>query len=201
MLLCLAAPLYADHVAHTDPLRNHLTDKVTVDGEEKDVVDPEGVPIGPTWGGKYLLGADSNGRDIAVRLLYGGRNSLLIGLGAAIITALLAVLVGILSGFYRGWVDNVLSRSLDVIWAFPVILLGVALGTALAAGGLHIGPLDLAADSKVIPALIIAVVYVPYMARPCAGRCSRCVRRSSSRPPRRSAPGRGGSCARRSCRT
>jgi peptide/nickel transport system permease protein len=166
----MAAPLYADHVAHTGPLKNHLTDKVTVDGKEKDVVSPDGIAIGPTWQGEFLLGADGNGRDTAVRLLYGGRNSLLIGVAAALITALLAALVGILSGFYRGWVDTIFSRALDVIWAFPVILLGVALGTALSLGGLSIGPLKIGSDSKWIPVLIIAVVYVPYMARPVRGQ-------------------------------
>jgi peptide/nickel transport system permease protein len=170
VVLCLAAPLYADHVAHTDPLKNHLTDQITINGKKKDVVSPDGVAIGPTWQGRFLLGADGNGRDTAVRLLYGGRNSLLIGLGAALITALLSVVVGLLSGFYRGWVDSIFSRSLDVIWAFPVILLGVALGTALAVGGLHLGPISLGADSKYIPVLIIAVVYVPYMARPIRGQ-------------------------------
>src|SRR3954462_541867 len=75
VVMCLCAPLYANHVAHTTPSANHITDKV--DG--KDVVSPGGIPTGPTWGGKFFLGADSNGRDVAVRLLYGGRNSLEIG--------------------------------------------------------------------------------------------------------------------------
>ncbi len=75
--ICLAAPLYADHVAHTTPYKNHLTDQIVVDGEKTDVVSLDGIPIGPTWQGEFFLGADTNGRDTAVRLLYGGRNSLL----------------------------------------------------------------------------------------------------------------------------
>ena len=168
--LCLAAPYYADHVAHTDPYKNHLTDTVKVGGKTKDVVKPNGVPIGPTWHGRFLLGADSNGRDIAVRLLYGGRTSLIIGIGAALITALLSIVAGVLAGYFRGFPDTLISRSLDLIWSFPVVLLGVALGTALALGGLKIGPLEVAGDSKWIPTLIIAVVYVPYMARPIRGQ-------------------------------
>ncbi len=168
--LCLAAPLWANQVAHTGPLKNHLTDKVTVGGKQKDVVAPDGVPIGPTYTGRFFLGADSNGRDIAVRLLFGGRNSLLIGIGAALITALLAVIVGTLAGYFRGWADAVISRMLDVVWAYPVILLGVALGTALSLGGLDIGPIHLDGDSKLIPVVIIAVVSVPYMARPLRGQ-------------------------------
>ena len=168
--LCLAAPLWANGPADTDPYKNHLTEVIRVDGKKTNVVSLDGVPIGPTWQGKFFLGADTNGRDTAVRLLYGGRNSLLIGLGAAVITAVLSVLLGILAGFLRGFTDTVISRSLDVIWAFPVLLLGVALGTALSLPGLEIGPIKLGAESKLIPILIIAVVYMPYMARPIRGQ-------------------------------
>ena len=169
--ICLAAPLYADHVAHTTPYKNHLTDQIVIDGEKTDVVSLDGIPIGPTWQGEFFLGADTNGRDTAVRLLYGGRNSLLIGVVAALITTLLSIVFGVLAGYFRGFTDTVISRSLDVIWAFPVILLGVAIGTALTVNrGLHIGPIDISASSKLIPILIIAVVYVPYMARPIRGQ-------------------------------
>jgi peptide/nickel transport system permease protein len=168
--VCLAAPYWANHVAHTDPYKNHLTDTVVVDGKKKDVVTPDGIPIAPTWQGEFFLGADGNGRDTAVRLLYGGRNSLLIGVSAALITTFLAIIVGILSGFFRGFTDTVLSRSMDVIWAFPVVLLGVALGTALTLSGLQLGPVDISGRSKLIPILIIAIVYVPYMARPIRGQ-------------------------------
>jgi peptide/nickel transport system permease protein len=168
--ICLAAPLWADHVAKTDPYKNHLTDTITLDGKETNVVSFEGVPIGPTWKGEFFLGADTNGRDTAVRLLYGGRNSLLIGVTAALITTLLSVIVGAIAGYFRGFTDTLLSRALDVIWAFPVLLLGVALGTALTLSGLDIGPISISGGSKLIPILIIAVVYVPYMARPIRGQ-------------------------------
>ena len=168
--ICVAAPLWADHVAHTDPYANHLTDTIEIGGETKNVVAPDGVPIGPTWQGRFFLGADDNGRDIAVRLLYGGRTSLLIGAGAALLTTLFSIAAGMVAGYFRGWVDAIVARVLDLIWAYPVVLLGVALGTALALGGLKIGPLEIDGDSKLIPVLIIAVVYVPYMARPLRGQ-------------------------------
>jgi peptide/nickel transport system permease protein len=168
--LCLAAPIWANDFAHTDPIKNHLTDKITIDGKRENVVSVDGIPIGPTWQGEFFLGADTNGRDTAVRLLYGGRNSLLIGTSAALITTLLAVLLGLLAGYLRGFSDTVISRTLDVIWAYPVVLLGVALGTALSLQGLQIGPIEVKGDSKLIPILIIAVVYVPYMARPIRGQ-------------------------------
>jgi peptide/nickel transport system permease protein len=170
VVLCLCAPLYAKHVAHTTPSANHITDTITVRGQERDVVSPEGIPTGPTWTAKFLLGADSNGRDVAVRLLYGGRNSLEIGLIATFISCLLATVIALVAGYYRGVVDGVLSRTLDLIWAYPVILLGIALGTALAVGGLDFGLFTVNGTSLWIPAIIIGVVYVPYMAKPLRGQ-------------------------------
>jgi peptide/nickel transport system permease protein len=170
VLACLAAPLWANQVAHSTPTQSHLTDTVVIDGKRTNVVSLDGVPIGPTWKGKFFLGADANGRDIMVRLLYGGRNSLAIGLTAALITTLLSVLLGLLAGYLRGRVDTLISRSMDVLWAFPALLLGIALGTALALGGLKLGPIRIQGDSLWIPTLIIGVVYVPYLTRPIRGQ-------------------------------
>ena len=136
--LALAAPSGRRSRAATR-CRTTSRDTITVDGKETDVVSTEGVPIGPQWTKEYFLGADTNGRDVMVRLLYGGRNSLLIGISAALITTLLSIVLGILAGFFRGVVDAFVRPALDIIWAFPVILLGVALGTALALGGLKLG--------------------------------------------------------------
>jgi peptide/nickel transport system permease protein len=166
---CLAAPLWADHVAHTGPNQNHITDKILVDGQPTNIVSTDGTPLSPGLRDRYLLGADQNGRDVMVRLMYGGRTSIYVGVVAAVITTVLAVIVGMLTGYYRGWIDSVLSRILDVVWAFPVLLLGIALGTTLALGGLKIGGLQIAGDSLWIPILIIGLVYVPYMARPIRG--------------------------------
>jgi len=173
VLACLAAPLWADNVAHTGPNRTHTNAKVTVDGKPTEVVSVSGRPIGPQFfaaGGRFFLGADGRlGRDEMVRLLYGGRTSILIGIVAALVTTILAVILGLISGYYGGWRDSVISRSNDVVWAFPVVLLGVALGTALAVGGLKIGPLEISGSSILIPIMIIGIVYVPYMARPIRG--------------------------------
>ena len=170
MVACLAAPLWANEVAHTTPEANHLSDTVVVDGRPTNVVDELGKPIGPTWSGRFFLGADGNGRDIMVRLLYGGRNSLLIGILASLGTIAIGLLVGLLAGYYRGRVDAFVNWLMDVIWAFPVVLLGVAMGTAFALGGIDVGPIEVEGDSLAIPTLIIAFVYVPYMARPVRGR-------------------------------
>src|SRR6476659_10615377 len=147
VLFCLSAPLWAEHIAHTGPNENHITEKVLIDGQPTNVVGTDGTPIGPGLHGQYLLGADQNGRDVMVRLMYGGRTSIYIGLAAAAVTTVLSVIVGLLAGYYRGWIDSVLSRAMDIAWAFPVLLLGIALGTALAIGGLKVGPLAIAGDS------------------------------------------------------
>jgi peptide/nickel transport system permease protein len=173
VVACLAAPLYAEHVAHTTPTENHLSDTITVDGQTKNVVGLDGVPIGPQWlkaDGKFLLGADPNGRDIMVRLLYGGRNSLMIGVAAALMTTILSVILGVLAGYFRGWSDTAIRSVLDILWSFPVVILGVALGVALALGGLQIGPIKIAGDSLAVPIFIIGLVYIPYMARPVRGQ-------------------------------
>jgi peptide/nickel transport system permease protein len=163
--MCVAAPLYAQHVAHTGPADNHITDTVTIGGQTRDVVSPSGIPIGPTWHGRFFLGADQNGRDIAVRLLYGGRNSLEIGAIATTITITFAAIAGGVAGYFRGGVDTVISRSLDLIWAYPVVLLGIALGTSLALGGLNLGLFTLSGNSVLVPAFIIGFVYIPYVAK------------------------------------
>src|SRR3712207_1652196 len=111
VLSALAAPLWADQLAKTTPDRNRIADTIQVDGEAVNVVSLDGVPIGPTWQGEFFLGADSNGRDVMVRLLYGARNSLFIGVAAALITTLLSVTLGLLAGYYRGWVDAVIDRK------------------------------------------------------------------------------------------
>ena len=174
VLFVLAAPLWATGVAETGPNATHTVEKVEVDGESREVVNPEGKPIGPLWldaGGRFFLGADGRlGRDEMVRLMYGGRTSLFIGVVAALITVLLATALALLAGYYGGWVDGVIARALDVVWAFPVTLLGAALGLALAVGGLAIGPLRISGESIWIPILIIGVVYTPYVMRPLRGQ-------------------------------
>jgi peptide/nickel transport system permease protein len=174
VLFVLAAPLWANQVAHTSPNATHTTEKVEVDGGPREVVNREGKPVGPLWlgaGGKFFLGADGRlGRDEMVRLMYGGRVSIFIGFTATLIAVLLATVLGLFAGYYRGWTDAVISRVLDIIWSFPVTLLAISLGLALAVGGLKIGPLHLSGSSIWIPILIIGFVYTPYIARPIRGQ-------------------------------
>lgn len=169
VVACLLAPLYASDIAHIGPNANNITGTINVGGKTTDVVSTDGVPVGPTFGRRYLFGADSNGRDLAVRLLYGGRTSLLIGGVATVIIIVFGTLAGLLSGYFRGVTDMILRPLMELIWSFPVVILGVALGTALALGG--IGPVK--GNSVFIPAFIIGVVYIPYLGKPIRGEVLR----------------------------
>jgi peptide/nickel transport system permease protein len=71
----------------------------------------------------HWLGTDPLGRDVVTRLLYGGQLSLLIGVGAAVFSVLIGILVGAVAGYYGGWVDSVLMRFVDLMLAFPSIFL------------------------------------------------------------------------------
>ena len=169
LLALLAAPLYASEIAGTGPNENHLTDQTVIDGVPTDVVSEEGVPIGPTWQGSYFLGADENGRDLMVRLLYGARASLTVGVGAVVLSLLLAIPLALLAGYRRGRTDAVITRLFDLLWSFPALLLGVLLSTALSIRGIEIGPVRVGSGSRLIPIVVIGLVYVPYVARPLRG--------------------------------
>jgi peptide/nickel transport system permease protein len=170
LLAILAAPLYASEVAHTTPSENHLTDKTVIDGKPTDVVSLDGVPIGPTWHSSYFLGADENGRDLMVRVLYGARASVTVGAGAVVLSLLLAVPLALLAGYRRGRTDAVITRLFDLMWSFPALLLGVLLSTALSVRGLTVGPVRIGSGSRLIPIVVIGLVYVPYVARPLRGQ-------------------------------
>jgi peptide/nickel transport system permease protein len=184
---CALAPVYAHHVAHTGPNDVHASDTVMVSGKPREVVgggshyDPKTntfvveapTYLGPTWWhahGRFVLGTDNLGRDVAVRLLYGGRNSLMIGIGSALICTFVAVCLALLAGYNRGKTDWVISRFFDLIWAFPVLLLAIALSSALAVNGFHHFGISIEPGSLWIPTLVISYVLIPYIGRPLRGQ-------------------------------
>src|SRR5215208_4722460 len=179
VVLSLLAPVYAHDIAHTNPFDSNISGTTVVDGKRVEVMQQGGgglglgeVPIAPTWEANYFLGADNQGRDVMARLLYGGRASLLVGVGSAVICSLAAMLFALMAGLFRGWSDTVLSRIMDLIWAFPVYLLAISLSTVLLTppGGVKLGPITLNASSLWMPTLIIALIYIPYVFRPVRGQ-------------------------------
>jgi peptide/nickel transport system permease protein len=80
---------------------------------------------------RFPLGADGQGRDVLSRLLHGARLSLLIGVAATAVSLGIATVVGVLAGFFGGWVEGALMRVTDVAMAFPALLLAVALAAVL----------------------------------------------------------------------
>ena len=177
VIACLSAPLYA-RWAGVDPFASTLDAVIQIDGAEVPVMEQstEGLglgytPIGPTWRlGTYFLGADGQGRDVMARLLYGGLNSLMIAGAATIFTLIFGTAAGLSAGYFGGIVDTVLSRFLDVLWAFPIYLLAISLSIVTIAQGISIGPIVIESGSLWLPIIIIGIVYVPYVARPIRGQ-------------------------------
>jgi oligopeptide transport system permease protein len=95
----------------------------------RDVVHSGHTNAGP--GAAGLLGADNLGRDVLSRLLYGARISLSVGLVVQIVVVCVGVPLGAIAGFFGGWVDTLISRLIDITYAFPTLLLIVLLSAAL----------------------------------------------------------------------
>jgi peptide/nickel transport system permease protein len=87
----------------------------------------------PDWS-SYPLGTDNLGRDLLSRVLYGARVSLLIAAAVVVISGCVGVLLGVVSGFMGGWVDLVVQKLVEVIWAFPALLLALVILTFLGQG-------------------------------------------------------------------
>jgi peptide/nickel transport system permease protein len=110
----------------------------------------------PVGSDGYLLGTDHLGRDLLARLIWGARVSLSVGVFATLIAASIGSLLGLVSGFYGGRTDSVLMRGVDVLMAFPYLLLAIALVAVLGPG--------------LVNAMIaISVVNIPFFARAVRG--------------------------------
>jgi len=130
VLVALLAPLIAPH----DP----------------DTVDPNRVLGSPD--GSYLLGADDYGRDVLSRTIFALRVSLLVAVSSVVVATVVAVPLGLVAGYFGGWVDTLVSRPLDMILVLPALLLALSLITILGPG-------------STVAALAIAVIYLPILAR------------------------------------
>jgi peptide/nickel transport system permease protein len=131
LFLAFAAPLIAPH----DPLAQDSSIRLS--------------PIGTPG---HVLGTDGNGRDILSRLIYGSRTALLVATVPVLVAAAIGLLAGLVAGYRGGWADAVIMRFADILFAFPAILLAIAIVAAL-------GPRLLNAM------LALAIVFIPAFAR------------------------------------
>lgn len=144
-LLCLAAPLLAPF-----------------DFDQIDLANIRQPPSFAHW-----LGTDDLGRDLLTRILYGGRVSILIGLLAAVIGTSFGSLVGAASGFYGGWVDNLLMRMTDVVYSIPTLPLLIVLASYTQADAasmsITIGVLSWMATARVVRGEVLTIREMEYI--------------------------------------
>ncbi len=117
--------------------------------------DPNAVDLGNALAGPsadHLLGVDAAGRDTLARLLIGARTSLLGPLGVVVFSTVAGVAVGLLAGWRGGWIDSVLSRSTELVFAFPGMLLAILIVAVYGEGLLA-------------PVVALAIAYLPYVSR------------------------------------
>jgi len=100
----------------------------------------------------HILGTDEQGRDMLARLLFGGRVSLLVGVAPTLVAGVIGLMLGLIAGFVRGAVDQVIMRCLDVVFAFPMVLLAIAI-----AGSMRPGVMT--------EIIAITIVLIPYFGR------------------------------------
>ncbi len=151
ILPLIAMALLAGVIAPQDPLLIHADAAFTAPGH-----------------GGYLLGSDEYGRDVLSRLLYGARISLRVAIASVLIAASGGILLGLLAGYYGGWVDVAIMRATDVMLAFPPILLAIAvlafLGNSQTNLILTIGILYMSRFVRVVYSAVNGVKHHEYVA-------------------------------------
>jgi peptide/nickel transport system permease protein len=151
-IVALTAGLIAKHIAHHGPNQLFIFEQL----------DQYGLPKGPS--SEFLFGADSAGRDLFVRVVYGARTSLIVAFLATGVEMVLGVTLGVMAGFYRGKVDTVISRVMDVVLSLPTLLLALGLVSAcgLSANGCLGG---LIKPGLLLVSYVIGFFAWPYIAR------------------------------------
>lgn len=120
-LMAILAPLVAHIVGHGRDQQFHTTG-----------LSPQGIPVGPS--SRFLLGTDDIGRDVLVRVFYGARISLLVGVVASTLATALGVVIGLLAGYFGRVVDTILSRFMDVVLSLPYLVFAIALVSTIGVG-------------------------------------------------------------------
>jgi peptide/nickel transport system permease protein len=151
LIMALGAPLAAQIAGHepNQVLLRQATDDV-------------GLPVGPS--SEFWFGADTAGRDLFVRVIYGARTSLTVAFIATGLSVILGVILGLMAGFYRGKVDTFVSRLIDIVLSLPILLL--ALGLVAACSLSKTGCLGgLIRPGLLLVSYVIALFNWPYIAR------------------------------------
>ena len=139
----------------------HLLGLPGPNDQDSNRLDDFGQPSGPS--SRDPFGVDTRGRDIASRVFYGAWVSIRVAFISTGIAIFVGVVVGLIAGYYRGWADTGLSRVMDVMLAFPVLVLALGLGAACTLGNGCLGGLIKPGINVVI--VVIALTTWPYMAR------------------------------------
>jgi peptide/nickel transport system permease protein len=118
-------------------------------------------------GGKYLLGADEFGRDILSRVIYGARIALLVGLLSAVIAVVGGLVLGTIAGFAGGWLDATLMRAIEILLAFPYLLLALAIVAMMGPGALNttiaVGIWGIPAVTRIVRGSVLALRETEYV--------------------------------------
>jgi ABC-type dipeptide/oligopeptide/nickel transport system permease subunit len=147
ILMALFAPVIADLTGHG------------VNSQYSNALTSDGLPRSPS--SSFLLGTDDLGRDVLVRIAYGARPALAIGIGASFLAVLLGALTGIAAGFYGGAVDGMVSRLFEIALAIPLLLIAICLASVLSYGPLHVGPFQIHQGVGLIAVLIGLFAWAP----------------------------------------